>query len=553
MKLIVKNYKCFDEDGVELGPFKDVNVIIGKNNSGKSSIIDVVKYLMDKNAEFLSSMHKGNSPEINSFFEITKEAIDSYIDNSNLLEAQGQVYYYHLKQLIGNSVQCNEMGAHRSLLKSTIKELEEHAYEILKMFVQSHKSMFFGKKFIHISAERDVQPEASKDDLSVFKNGDGVTNFIQKIINDRDYDSSIVETLLLEELNKITNPDMVFNRILVQVNKEELWEIFLEDELNIRVPLSKMGSGIKTILLVIILVKIQPYIVKGHYKDFVFCLEELENNLHPSQQRRLYKYLYEFSKTNGAKFFITTHSNIVIDLYSRYENAQIMHVYKESGTSKVKTISDPKSITTILDDLAVKASDILQSNAVIWVEGPSDRTYIKHWIGLVDPDLIEGYHYSIMFYGGRLLSNLSLDYDNLENDLISLIRLNRNSFVVMDRDGSSAEKGINATKQRIVEELGDSRVWVTHGREIENYLSDDTLTKWLKTGYNLQEALVLEDDQKVEDAIQSKMEKAGPKYAMGKAKFAKEIIEHITLDNFGKHDLRPKIDLIINMIRECNK
>lgn len=31
----------------------------------------------------------------------------------------------------------------------------------------------------------------------------------------------------------------------------------------------------------------------------------------------------------------------------------------------------------LLDDLGFKASDLLQSNCVIWVEGPSDRIYIK--------------------------------------------------------------------------------------------------------------------------------------------------------------------------------
>ena len=31
----------------------------------------------------------------------------------------------------------------------------------------------------------------------------------------------------------------------------------------------------------------------------------------------------------------------------------------------------------VLDDLGAKASDIFQSNGIIWVEGPSDRIYIK--------------------------------------------------------------------------------------------------------------------------------------------------------------------------------
>jgi hypothetical protein len=44
---------------------------------------------------------------------------------------------------------------------------------------------------------------------------------------------------------------------------------------------------------------------------------------------------------------------------------------------------------------------------VIWVEGPSDRIYIRHWLKLADAHLTEEVHFSIMFYGGKLLSHLS--------------------------------------------------------------------------------------------------------------------------------------------------
>lgn len=42
-KLIVKNFRIFDEIGIELFFNKGVNAIIGENNSGKSSIIDAIR------------------------------------------------------------------------------------------------------------------------------------------------------------------------------------------------------------------------------------------------------------------------------------------------------------------------------------------------------------------------------------------------------------------------------------------------------------------------------------------------------------------------------
>lgn len=39
-------------------------------------------------------------------------------------------------------------------------------------------------------------------------------------------------------------------------------------------------------------------------------------------------------------------------------------------------MDDYKGGADALDDLGVKASDLLQANGIIWVEGPSDRAYI---------------------------------------------------------------------------------------------------------------------------------------------------------------------------------
>lgn len=42
-KLIIKNFRSFDEEGVELIFNKGINAIIGENNSGKSSVIDAIR------------------------------------------------------------------------------------------------------------------------------------------------------------------------------------------------------------------------------------------------------------------------------------------------------------------------------------------------------------------------------------------------------------------------------------------------------------------------------------------------------------------------------
>ena len=42
-RIHIRNFRVFDEIGVEIAFNKGVNAIIGENNSGKSSIIDAIR------------------------------------------------------------------------------------------------------------------------------------------------------------------------------------------------------------------------------------------------------------------------------------------------------------------------------------------------------------------------------------------------------------------------------------------------------------------------------------------------------------------------------
>jgi hypothetical protein len=93
----------------------------------------------------------------------------------------------------------------------------------------------------------------------------------------------------------------------------------------------------------------------------------------------------------------------------------------------------------------------------------------------VAPDLIEGIHFSIMFYGGRLLSHLSAGDEDV-SEFIELRSLNRNLAILIDSDKGLENDKINATKQRIVSEFtAPAFAWVTNGREVENYIQHAVL------------------------------------------------------------------------------
>ena len=92
------------------------------------------------------------------------------------------------------------------------------------------------------------------------------------------------------------------------------------------------------------------------------------------------------------------------------------------------------------------------------------------------PELAEGIDYSILFYGGRLLSHLSPD-DPEVDDFISLRWLNRNMVILMDSDRKAAGVDLNPTKRRIESKWAEQPGFagVTDGREIENYVDPDAM------------------------------------------------------------------------------
>ncbi len=553
-KITVKNYKCFDSEGGGFDRIKPINIIIGKNNSGKSSLVDLVQFLVQSQFDIIKEGRGTEKAKIEIQHSLLEEEVkrvfapnlyDENIPNMTLWEygkgLVGKKYTYFLKQNHGRECEDKE--------SFNLKDADRHL-ENLKAFLPN---IFSQKVFRKITAERDLIPEKSIKSKTIGFSGENSTDIIQEIINRTGKDSQLVEDELLNELNKIVNPDVIFTRILVQINNNEEWEIFFEDKDRNRIALSKMGSGIKTVLLVLLNLIVIPEIHGKNKDSYVFALEELENNLHPSLQRRLYNYIKEYSEKHQAYFFLTTHSNVVIDAFSTCENSQIIHVVNDGVKSTTSTVLSNNGTKSILNDLGLKASDILQSNGVIWVEGPSDRNYINKWLEILAPELKEGIHYSIMFYGGRLLSNLSFDFDWFNKDVIPLLKINSNAFVVIDRDGKTVETELNKTKTRISEEIGPDNYWITEGREIENYLSEEIIRKWLSSEHDCQTKFMNDTNTKLEDNIVKAHNQTKLRYNLSKTVYSSEIVKYFDDLNLDVLDLRSKLNLLISNIRAWNR
>lgn len=554
-KVYIKNHKCFGPNGSGFDQgFKPINIIIGKNNSGKSSLIELVEFLCLSNTDKFDT-----NTTIEVERQLTAKDIAKGFRKGRIIGNINE--YSHGLTLVG--VNCrfsiDKRNNYTFISIDRDKSPSPQEAEPLQTMVSNFKLHFSSKKIRKLTAERDIVPEkdftSDNNDYDIdFKpNGENATRFIHSIINKTTYESKLIEKELLKALNKIVNPDIDFKRILVQQDDKDEWEIYFDDIYENRVALSKMGSGIKTILLVLLNILVIPELSSIQKSKYIFAFEELENNLHPAMQRRLYKYIENYSKENQSYFFLTTHSNIVIDRFGKKENSQFIQVSNNGKHSTTKTLLSIEETKDALDELGIKASDLLQSNGVIWVEGPSDRVYLNKWIGLLGPDLEEGLHYSIIPYGGAsLLPNAKFDYELFEKDVIPVLRINTNAYLIMDSDLNDSNSESHKTKLKAAKEIGDGNFWITKGREIENYLQNEVVKNWLKSkpgsGYKGFNNTLY---RRFEASILIAGEK-NVKYEKNKKKYAQEISEHIKPESLDYLDLREKVDELINKIKVWN-
>lgn len=478
----VKNYKCFGDEEQGFTTILPINVIVGPNNSGKSTLLELMQYAVHPSKDFQKLGHKRNTvPEVFLTHPVQEAELRRVFRENTSGGPIGGNHWEFGSRLIGSAIRykLEPDGKHQFIGIDTSVKKPHGIDNMWNELAQATPNPLTGKIFKRLRAERDIvaEGEASSWPPVVSENGEGTTGTIVAFLTNSSLPREVVEVTSLNSLNRIYEPDCSFSRLLAQRigPGTPAWEVYLiEKSTQIPVPLSQTGSGFKTILLTLVYLYLIPLLEGQPVQNYIFAFEELENNLHPAAQRRLMRFIRDFALEQGCYTFLTTHSNVIIDMFSRDNRAQIIHTTYDGAkatATRAETYVDNRGIC---DDLGIRASDLLQANSIFWVEGPSDRLYVNRWIDLwSNGELQEGVHYQCMFYGGRLLAHISaLDPEQKLADAVPILRLNRNAIFLMDSDRETSSDDISSTKKRIAQEItGMGGVaWITDGREVENYI-----------------------------------------------------------------------------------
>jgi len=205
----IKNYKCFkDETGFDT--IRRVNLIIGRNNVGKSSLLDIIEIVTSGNYVFDSpSWRENQRPQIYFQSQIPENITTrTFPDNigGGVINGNHGVYG---RQYIGRNIKWAKTGS-ASNINSELIECDDtgispplkNCGDYLKRLPNNMPVPLEGKTFRRLLAERDILPEvAVSSSITIENNGNGLTNVIQSFINHSNLPSALVEEGILDALN----------------------------------------------------------------------------------------------------------------------------------------------------------------------------------------------------------------------------------------------------------------------------------------------------------------------------------------------------------------
>lgn len=246
-----------------------------------------------------------------------------------------------------------------------------------------------------------------------------------------------------------------------------------------------LGDGIQSLITLLFPI----YMAE---KDAWIFIEEPEINLHPGMQRIFLEQLTkEPLKSKNLKYFITTHSNHLLDLSLEMgEETSIFTFDKKisAGGNASFEIKNVKSgDTDVLNLLGVKNSSVFMANCTIWVEGITDRYYIREFLKAYHKrfndceKFKEDLHYAFFEYAGTNIEHYIFEEPGLikETDAINAQFLSNKILLVADKDKGKDKKHL----EREFAQYKNFQLEVLTVREVENLLSEENLSELLPKIY----------------------------------------------------------------------
>jgi AAA15 family ATPase/GTPase len=524
VQLRISNFRCFKEEVVvDLG---ELTVLIGKNDSGKSSLFDALEiffngvpekddvcvhgsdtkvsiscvfddlpkqlvidelhptdlaaeYLLNQDGklEIVKGFNCSGSGKVKAasvYARASHPTADKYNDLLTLTNAKLKqrakelgVDVTNVNQTINTELR-RAIWAHTSDLQCRMEniELKSEAAEKIWDQLKKHLPVFALFKSDRPSTDQDgeAQDPMKSAIKEAIKKQEAMLNDIAEKVKEE------VQEIANRTVEKIRemNPDLAKQLTPRVTNKnwDSLFSVTLTGDEDI--PINKRGSGTRRLVLLNFFRAEAEKEAEGKGAGVIYAIEEPETSQHPNNQKMLIDAFEDLSNLVGCQVFLTTHNPM---LARRFTQASLRYVTRQNGQPVIHDGRADETLSEITDTLGVLPDHNIK--VFFGVEGRNDIAFLTaiskvlRDVGEDVPDLMKAE------YDGHLVF-VPMGGSSLDLWVSRLAKLNRPEFYLIDRDNRPPQQ----PKYHGVAEALKTRgctVWITERKELENYIHSDVI------------------------------------------------------------------------------
>lgn len=317
----IRNFKCFDD--LQVKGFARVNLFGGKNNVGKTALLEGIEllvaspesyHLVFKYVEIIERRYKGTESRIDmdillNLFKKRQSAILIGFDSRKLMITLGfsreEKNSYQNSLFSNNDFHIDENNFNGIFFKISDHEKEsETSFSIERIL--SRSMPLFLKDRIAVNKVPNTYIKSSKldeNEIAVLYGG--------LVEADK-------ENYLNESLNNFDNSLLSFKAIPTDRKARAKLKVAGRDSL---VSLSEMGDGISRYIAILCA-------IWSAQNGFLF-IDEIENGIHYTNYPKLWNLIFDASEQANCQVFATSHSKECIEAFNQVQQAR--EAFKDAG------------------------------------------------------------------------------------------------------------------------------------------------------------------------------------------------------------------------------
>lgn len=334
-KISIKNFRLFS-DAVEVSFSKGLNLLVGENGCGKSSVVDAIRALLGENefsrrgiveedfySEFCGSQKKTSeslliSGLFSSLTEAQKVEYLSWLNEDFYAKLTFEVQRTLNKR---NNYKQKRWGGNSSNSIFDVEPLNDIQCVYLPALRDAERSLRTGRgsrlaRFIANLSSDDLKSKRENNELMPLEQD--LNEFNEKAASESEITNAteLINSSILSAAGNVygQKTQIRFNVLSYERIIESLQLLFSDDlngTSNVFRSLSENSLGYNNLIYIATILAEFEGLKERYTTPRILLIEELEAHLHPQLQIKLLKYLQEQAKESDIQVIVTSHSSLL--------------------------------------------------------------------------------------------------------------------------------------------------------------------------------------------------------------------------------------------------